>query len=172
MRIHYIVGFIFFPLWNNSKRFPQYKKTCKVLIDYPTIEEENIKQCVNKAIRSLLYANIDVHSRRLIADFSAYGVKCISKIQYHCANMNLSNKRRYDRLFKKVSYIRGKSTMNYIKRFQNAQDLSVLLGNIYSEDHFMNIFLDNFHQGGKYYSQIVSHQAELRREERFTDQIF
>ena len=34
----------------------------------------------------------------------------------------------------------------------------------------MNIFLDNFHQGGKYSDQIDSHQAELRREEKFTHQ--
>ena len=25
----------------------------------------------------------------------------------------------------------------------------------------MHIFLDSFHQGGKYYAQIASHQAEL-----------
>ena len=34
----------------------------------------------------------------------------------------------------------------------------------------MHTFLDNFHQDGKYSSQIASHQAELRREEKFTDQ--
>ena len=34
----------------------------------------------------------------------------------------------------------------------------------------MRIFLDNFHQGGKYTAQIASHQAELKREETFTDQ--
>ena len=34
----------------------------------------------------------------------------------------------------------------------------------------MHIFLDNFNQGGKYSSQIDIHQAELRREENFTDQ--
>ena len=33
----------------------------------------------------------------------------------------------------------------------------------------MNIFLDTFHQGGKYSAQIASHQAYLRREENFTD---
>ena len=33
----------------------------------------------------------------------------------------------------------------------------------------MHTFLDNFHQGGKYSAQIASHQAELRREENFTD---
>ena len=33
----------------------------------------------------------------------------------------------------------------------------------------MHIFLDNFHQGGKYSAQIAIHQAELRREEKFTD---
>ena len=34
----------------------------------------------------------------------------------------------------------------------------------------MHTFLDNFHQGGKYFAQIASHQAELRREENITDQ--
>ena len=60
--------------------------------------------------------------------------------------------------------------MNYIKRLQNAKDLSVSMGNSYSEDQFMHIFLDNFHQNLKYTAQIASHQAELRREEIFTDQ--
>ena len=34
----------------------------------------------------------------------------------------------------------------------------------------MHIFLDNFHQDGKYSDQISSHQVELRREGGFTDQ--
>ena len=34
----------------------------------------------------------------------------------------------------------------------------------------MQTFLDNFHQGGKYSAHIASHQAELRREDKFTDQ--
>ena len=34
----------------------------------------------------------------------------------------------------------------------------------------MHILLDNFHQGEKYTAQIERHQAELRREEIFTDQ--
>ena len=60
--------------------------------------------------------------------------------------------------------------MNYIKIFQNAHALSIYVGNYYSEDQLMHTFLDNFHQGGKYSAQIASHQAELRREEKFTDQ--
>ena len=60
--------------------------------------------------------------------------------------------------------------MNYIKKFQNAKDSSVSVGNSYSEDQLLHIFLDNFRQGGKYTVQISSHQAELRREEKFTDQ--
>ena len=34
----------------------------------------------------------------------------------------------------------------------------------------MHILMDNFHQGGKYSAKISSNQAELRREEIFTDQ--
>ena len=64
----------------------------------------------------------------------------------------------------------GNSAINFIKRFQNSHALSVSVVNNYSEDQLMQTFLDNFHQGGKHSDQIASHQAELRREETFTDQ--
>ena len=59
--------------------------------------------------------------------------------------------------------------MNYIKRLQNAEVLSVYVGNYYSEDQLMDKCLDNFHQCGRYSAQIAIHQAELRREEKITD---
>ena len=59
--------------------------------------------------------------------------------------------------------------MYYIKRFQIAHALSISVGNSYSEEQLMHTFLDNFHQGGKYSTQIASHQEALRREETFTD---
>ena len=59
--------------------------------------------------------------------------------------------------------------INYINRFQNAHALSVSVGNSYSEDQLMHIFLDNFLQGGKYSAQIASRQAELRREGKLID---
>ena len=34
----------------------------------------------------------------------------------------------------------------------------------------MHTLMDNFYQDGKYSAQIDSHQAELSREEKFTDQ--
>ena len=83
--------------------------------------------------------------------------------------MNFSDKSRYDRNFQKVTHKGGESAINYIKRFQYAHALSVSVGNSYSEDQRMHTFMDNFHQGGKYSAQIASHQAELRREENFTD---
>ena len=39
-----------------------------------------------------MHANIDVHSRRLISELPVNGVKFISKLQSHCANMNFSEK--------------------------------------------------------------------------------
>ena len=47
---------------------------------------------------SILHFNIDVHSGRLIAEFPGDGIKCIEKIQSHCANMSFSGKSRYDRI--------------------------------------------------------------------------
>ena len=103
----------------------------------------NIMQ--KKAIRNLLHANIDVHSRRLIAGFPKYGIKCIEKLQSHCANMTFADKSRYDRTFQQVTHKGGEYATNYIKRFQNAHALSVSVGNSYYEDNLMHTFPDNFH---------------------------
>ena len=62
--------------------------------------------------------------------------------------------------------------MNYIKIFQNSEALYVSVGNYYSEDQIIHTILDNFHQGGKYSDKTSSQQAELRREEKFTDPIY
>ena len=79
-----------------------------------------------------MHANIDVHNRRLIAEFPVYIIKYIEKLQSHCANMTFAYKIRYDRMFQQVTHKGGEEAMNYIKRFQNAQALSVSVGNNYS----------------------------------------
>ena len=84
--------------------------------------------------------------------------------------MTFSDKGRYDKTFQQVTHKGGEYAINHIKIFQNAHALSVSVENSYSEDQLMHTFLDNFHQGGKYSSQIASHQAELKREKKFTDQ--
>ena len=151
--------------------FSQYRETCQVLLDYPKIVGDGvIEDYAKKSNRNLLHANTDVHSRRLISEFPKYGVKCIEKLQSHCANMTFADRSRYDRTFQQVTHKVGESSINYNKRFHNAQDFSVSVGNSYSEDQIMHTFLDNFHQGGRYSAQIESHQAELRREENFPDQ--
>ena len=44
--------------------------------------------------------------------------------------------------------------MDNIKKFQNAEALSVSIGNSYSEDQMIHTFIDNFYQGGKYSAQM------------------
>ena len=117
-----------------------------------------------------MHSNIDVHSRRLIAEFPVDGIKFIENLQSHCFNMTFYDKIRYYRTFQQVRHKRGESEMNYIKRFQNVQDLSLSVGNTYPEDQLIHTFLDNFSEGRKYSSQIASYQADLRREGRLTDQ--
>ena len=53
--------------------------------------------------------------------------------------------------------------MSYIKIFQYAQALSVSVGNNYSKDQLMHIFLNNIHLCRKYSAKISIHQAKLRR---------
>ena len=84
----------------------------------------------------------------------------LKKLQSHCANITFADKSRLDRTFQQVTHKGGESAINYNKRFQSAQALSVSVGNSYSEDQIMHTFLDNFQQSGKYSAQFASHQAE------------
>ena len=81
-------------------------------------------------------------------------------------------KSRYDRVFQKVTHKGGEYAINYVEIFQNSQALSVILLNNYLEDQLIHTFLDNFHHGGKYSSQIDSHQVALSREVKFTDKTY
>ena len=56
-------------------------------------------------------------------------------------------------------HIREVNQKKLHQRLQNAQALSISVGNIYSKDQLMHTFLDKFHQGGKYIAQIEIHQA-------------
>ena len=89
------------------------------------MEGENVKDYAKQAIRNRLHANSCVHSKRLIAELPKYGIKCLEKLQSHCANMTFADKSRYDRTFQQVTHKGGESSINYIKRFHNAQALSV-----------------------------------------------
>ena len=57
-------------------------------------------------------ANIDVQRRILIAEFPGYGIKCIEKLQSHCANMTFADKSIYDRIFQQVTHEGREYVMN------------------------------------------------------------
>ena len=85
--------------------FSQYRETCEVLLDYPKIGGDDVIEYYSqKAIRNLLHANIDVHSRRFISEFPKDGIKCIEKLQSYCANMTFADKSRYGRTFQQVTH--------------------------------------------------------------------
>ena len=54
------------------------------------------------------------------------------------------DQRRYNRLFQQVKQKGGKSLIIYIKIIHNAKALEISIVNSYSEDHLIEIFLDNF----------------------------
>ena len=60
----------------------QYKETYEVLLDYPNIGGENIKEFGKMAIRNLLHVNIDVHSRILIAEFQGDGINVLKNCNH------------------------------------------------------------------------------------------
>ena len=58
--------------------FSHYRETCQVLLYYPKIGwDDVIEEYAKKAIRKFLHADIDVQSRRFIAEFPKDGIKCI-----------------------------------------------------------------------------------------------
>ena len=88
--------------------FSQYRETFEVLLDYPKMGGYDvIEDYAKKAIRNLLHYNIDVHIRRLISEFLKDGIKCIEKLQSHCANMTFVDKSRYGRTFQQVTHKGG-----------------------------------------------------------------
>ena len=84
--------------------FSKHKETSEVILDYPKIGGDDvIEDYAKKAIRNLLHANIDLHSRKLISEFPKDGNKCLDQLQSHYANMNFADKSRYDRTFQQVT---------------------------------------------------------------------
>ena len=83
--------------------FSQHTETCEVILDDPKIGGDNIEDYARKAIRNLLHENIYVHIRILIAELPMDGIKCIEKLQSHCATMTFADKSRYDRNFQQVA---------------------------------------------------------------------
>ena len=97
--------------------FSQYTETCEVLLDYPGIGGQDIQYFSKKDIRNILHTNIDVHSRILISEFPSDGIKCIEKLQLHCANMNVSDKSIYDRIFSKSHIKEGNLQLITLKYY-------------------------------------------------------
>ena len=67
---------------------------------------------------TILHANIDEQSRRLISELPVGGIMCIERLQSHCANMNFSDKIKYDSTSHQVTHKEGGSEINYIMIFQ------------------------------------------------------
>ena len=85
--------------------FSHYRENCEVLSYYTKIGGGDvIEDYTKKAIRNLLHENIDVHSRRLTAEFPKDGINYIEKLQSHCANMTFSDKSRYERTFQQMAH--------------------------------------------------------------------
>ena len=61
--------------------FSEYRETCEVLLDYPKIGGDNVKDYAKQAIRNLFHANSDVLIRILIAEFPKDDIKCLEKLQ-------------------------------------------------------------------------------------------
>ena len=93
--------------------FSQYTQNCEIILDYPKIGgDDDIEDYAKKAIRNILHKNIDLNSRRLIAEFPKDGIKCIEKLQSYSANMNFADKSRYDRTFQQATHKGGESVIN------------------------------------------------------------
>ena len=102
--------------------FSQYREIYEVLRDYPKLEGENIKDYAKMAIRNLLHANSCVHSSGLIAEFPEDGIKCMERLQSHCAKKTFADKSRYDRTSSRLHIKEGNQpsiTSKYFRMHRN-----------------------------------------------------
>ena len=75
--------FILKPLDVVDCRLSPFCVTCWKVLSFPKIGGDDvIEDYAKKAIRNLLHENIDVHSRRFIAEFPKDGVKCIENCNH------------------------------------------------------------------------------------------
>ena len=102
MRILYIAGFISYLSLIPSLKQSQSKDTCMIIMDCLSIRGGYIPYCYKQSIWCILYAFMDAHIQRLIDEYPGGGLQYITILKSQCANINFSDKSRYNRLFWKV----------------------------------------------------------------------
>ena len=90
-----------------------------LLMGYPSIRGEGFPDYAKDATWKILHACIYAHIQRLIDEYTGYLAQAITRFKYQCANMNVSDNRRYKRLLQQVVHKGGESKTNYIKRLKN-----------------------------------------------------
>ena len=129
--------------------FSQYTETCEVIIDDPKIGWDDIEYYEKKAIRNISHAKNWCTHHKIDCWVPNDWNKVHQKLQSHCANMTFSEKVDMTGIFNS-SHIKGGDLQWNIYKNLNAHDLTISVGNYYSEDQLIHTFLDHFHQGGKY----------------------
>ena len=69
------------------------------LMEYLSIEEDEMKDDSKQAAWDLLNAYINAHSNSSIDEYPEDGVEAITILQSQCANLTFSDKGRYNRQF-------------------------------------------------------------------------
>ena len=87
--------------------FLLYIETYEVITNDLKIGGYDIEDYGKNPIKNILHENFDVYSIRLISEFPIEGIKCIEKLQSHCANMNFADKNRSERNFQQVTHKGG-----------------------------------------------------------------
>ena len=73
-----------------------------LLMEYPSIIREYFPDYAKKFAWNRLYAYINAQNQILIDEYTGDGVQAITILKSQCANMNFSDKIRYNRLFQQV----------------------------------------------------------------------
>ena len=82
----------------------QFKETCMLLMDYPSIRGEYLLDYAKNDIWNLLHAHIDANSQILRDEYPGDGLQATSRLKFQCENMNSADNSRYNRMFQKVMH--------------------------------------------------------------------
>ena len=112
-----------------------------ILMDYPSIRGDYLPYYAKHDNWKILHAYIDACFQISIDEYPGVGVQAITRLQSQCANMTIAENISYNILLRQVGHKKGYSAINYARIFQNDKDLSISVGNNYSEYQLIHTFL-------------------------------
>jgi hypothetical protein len=128
-------------LFNGTKQL----KLKEFIGDYEVYPLTNPNGAPNKALFCLLLTYVDMHFKMIIQrkDTNGFGDKAFLALQAQCASIMSVEQNNTQRSFTRMRIVSQKSLSSYLHHFSMAQDKAETVGNEYTNDALVDLFLSS-----------------------------